>query len=103
MLARFIVSGGCVDAADVPPAWFDSDVSVRRQRIVQVTDTVTVADGPAPAFAQPWACGEVIEAAGTLLGWNGGQPFHTPFDRCVLIMPTLVHATPGATLMRLGR
>jgi Succinylglutamate desuccinylase / Aspartoacylase family len=103
MLARFIVSGGCADAADVPAAWFDSDVSARRQRIVQVTDTVTVADGPAPAFAQPWACGEVIEVAGTLLGWNGGQPFHTPYDRCVLIMPTLVHATPGATLMRLGR
>jgi hypothetical protein len=31
-------------------------------------DTVTVAEGPAPTFAQPWACGEVIEAASTLLG-----------------------------------
>jgi predicted deacylase len=101
MLARFLVSGGCVNAADVPAAWFD--VGTRRQSIVRVTDAVTVAEGPPPRFARPWACGETIEAAGTLLGWNGGEPFHTPHERCVLIMPTLVHATPGATLMRLGR
>jgi Succinylglutamate desuccinylase / Aspartoacylase family len=103
MLARFVVSSGSVDAGDVPAAWFDFDVGARRQRIVQVTDTVTVADGPQPTFAQPWACGDVVEGAGTLLGHNGGEPFHTPYARCVLIMPTLVHATPGATLMRLGR
>lgn len=103
ILARFLVSGGCINAADVPAAWFDFEVGVRRQSIVRVTDTVTVPEGPPPRFARPWACGETIEAAGTLLGWNGGEPFHTPYERCVLIMPTLVHATPGATLMRLGR
>ena len=103
MVARFLVSSGCANAADIPTAWFDFEVGARRQRIVRVTDTVTVAAGWAPRFAQPWSCGETIEAAGTLLGWNGGEPFHTPYERCVLIMPTLVHATPGATLMRLGR
>jgi predicted deacylase len=105
MLARFLVSAGSIDAADVPSAWFDVDVDVgaRPQCIVRITDTLTVADGAAPRFAQPWRCGETIEAAGTLLGWNGREPFHTPYERCVLIMPTLVHATPGATLMRLGR
>lgn len=102
LLARFVVSSGCVNAADVPPSWMHFNAGTPRQRIVQVTDTVTVAEGPAPAFAKPWACGEVIQAAGTLLGWNGGEPFHTPREHCVLIMPTLVHATPGATLMRLG-
>jgi predicted deacylase len=103
MLARFVVSSGCVDVADVPAAWFDFEVGARRQSIVRVTDAVTVAEGPPPTFAQPWVCGEVIETADTLLGWNGGEPFYTPHERCVLIMPTLVHATPGATLMRLGR
>lgn len=101
MLARFLVASGGVDHADIPASWFD--VGVHRQRIVRVTDTVTVVEGPPPRFARPWRCGETIEAAGTLLGWNGGEPFHTPYERCVLIMPTLVHATPGATLMRLGR
>ena len=70
---------------------------------INVTDAVTVAAGAPPRFARPWACGDIIDSAGTLLGWNGGEPFHTPYERCVLIMPTLVHATPGATLMRLGR
>ncbi len=103
MLARFLVSGSCIDAADVPATWFDSEVGMRRQCIVRVTDAVTVAEGAPPRFAQPWISGETIEAAGTLLGWNGGEPFHTPYECCVLIMPTLVHATPGATLMRLAR
>ena len=103
MLARFVAFGGCVGMADIPAAWFDLDIGAARQRIVHVADTVTVAHGPPPRFAQTWRCGQAIDAAGTLLGWNGGEPSHTPYERGVLIMPMLVHATPGATLMRLCR
>lgn len=103
--ARFLVASGCIDGTDVPQGWFEfsPELGVGRQRIVQVTEAVTVAPGAAPRFAQRWASGQVIDAAGTLLGWNGGRPFHTPYTDCVLVMPTLVHATEGATLMRLGR
>jgi hypothetical protein len=38
-----------------------------------------------------------------LIGHNGGLALHTPYHDCVLVMPTLRHARPGATLVRLAR
>jgi hypothetical protein len=64
---------------------------------------VTVAAGAPPSFARPWRSGESIAARGTLIGHNGGRPLTTPYDDCVLVMPTLHHAHPGATLVRLAR
>jgi hypothetical protein len=72
-------------------------------RLVVVTEAVTVAAGDAPRLARPWVNGEVVPQAGTVVGWTAGQPVLTPYDDCVLIMPTLVHAGPGATLLRFGR
>ncbi len=102
MLHRFLTASGCVDAGDMPSQW-RSSAAASPQRLLQVTHAITVAQGPAPQFAQAWAGGQVVEKAGTLLGHNGGQPLLTPYDHCVLVMPTLVHATPGATLVRLAR
>ena len=64
---------------------------------------MTVAHGQAPRLAQRWHSGQLIERTGTLIGWNAGEPVRTPHDRCWLIMPTLVHALPGATLVWLAR
>jgi predicted deacylase len=102
MLHRFLTASGCVDAADMPSSWL-IESHATPQRLLQVTHAITVAAGPAPQFAQAWAGGQVVEKAGTLLGHNGGQPFVTPYDHCVLVMPTLVHATAGSTLVRLAR
>jgi hypothetical protein len=57
----------------------------------------------APSFTQPCTTGQVIEAAGTVIGHDGAAPVSTPYDRCVLVMPSLAHATPGATMVRLAR
>lgn len=101
LFARFTVASGCVDPGDLP-AW-QTTATAGPQRLLQVTDTITVAPGEPPRFAQAWECGQRIERAGTLLGWNGGKAFATPRDGCVLVMPTLLHAIPGATLVRLAR
>ncbi len=101
VLARFVVASGCVDAADLPAHWWRP--TQQAQRLIHVTDAVTVAPGEPPRFAQAWQCGQTVAAAGSLLGWNGGLSFFTPYDDCVLVMPTLLHATPGATLVRLGK
>lgn len=101
-LARFLVVSGALDPDDVPAGWRLNGPDAP-QRLLEVTEAVTVAPGEPTRFAQTWHSGQVIEKAGTLLGWNGGEPFHTPYDRCVLIMPTLVHAQAGTTLVRLAR
>ena len=45
---------------------------------------------------------EVIEKAGTLLGYDGEREVITPYDECVLIMPTK-RFIKGASAVRLGR
>ncbi len=68
-----------------------------------VTADFTGPAGEAPRFAARWATGQRIAAAGTLLGWNAGQPFATPYDDCTLVMPSLRNVRPGVTIVRLAR
>lgn len=71
------------------------------QRVVEVTHPVTIATD-AFRFAGPYTGGEVIERAGTIVGWDGEREVRTPYDNCVLVMPgkTLQR---GHTAVRLGR
>jgi hypothetical protein len=45
----------------------------------------------------------VIEHAGTVIGWNEGEPVTTPYDDCVLVMPSTRQAKPGVTVVRYAR
>lgn len=101
-LARFLALSGVVDAADIPVGWRQADAPADGP-LLQVTDAVTVAPDSIPAFVQPWKSGDRIARAGTLIGWNAALPVTTPYDDCVLVMPTLLHARPGATLVRFAR
>lgn len=100
-LGRFLVAAGSIDAADVPAGWLQPLPA--RQQVLEVTEAVVVAEGEAPRFAQPWGTGQRIAEAGTLLGWNGGRPFVTPYPDCTLIMPSVRQARPGLTIVRLAR
>lgn len=102
MLSRFLVASGVVDEGDVPTRWRRA-TPASGQRLLTVSGGVTVATGEPPRFSRPWLSGETVPRAGTLIAWNGGHPVVTPYDECVLIMPTLVHAAPGATLVRFAR
>jgi len=101
-LARFLEHSGAVDAADLPAHWQRNTAHAGGPLLV-VTDTVTVAPDSIPAFVRPWKSGDRIAKAGTLIGWNAALPVITPYDDCVLVMPTLLHARPGATLVRFAR
>lgn len=102
LLARFLVASGAVDDSDLPAGW-RSVAPAPAQRLLTVTEAVTVGAGEPPRLARAWRSGETVPQAGTLVGWSGGQPVLTPYEHCVLIMPTLVHAAPGATLVRFAR
>lgn len=71
------------------------------QRVVEVTDVVTV--GAAPfRFVREFQGFEVIPRAGTVLGYAGRHAVRTPYDDCVLVMPSR-RLTRGLTAVRLGR
>ena len=98
--ARFLVEGGALRESDVPPTWWRE--APPTQSVLQVTDAV-VATTPELRFAEPWANGQRIARAGTLLGWDGGQPIVTPADDCTIVMPSLRQLRVGVTVMRLAR
>jgi predicted deacylase len=71
------------------------------QRVVEVTQAVTI-ESDKFEFAAPYVGMEVIARAGTVIGHDGGRPVATPYDNCVLIMPSM-RLRKGETAVRLGR
>jgi len=99
-LYRFLGATGAVDATIckshtrlAPPAV---------QRVVRVTEAV-VAKSVDLKFPRRFKGLEVIRQAGTVVATDGGTTWKTPYDDCVLVMPSLAHVKPGNTVMRLGR
>jgi predicted deacylase len=71
------------------------------QKFVEVTHAVTIANEPF-AFAHPYVGLEVIPKAGTVIARDGDSEIRTPYDSCVLVMPSM-RLTKGLTAVRLGR
>ena len=72
-----------------------------RQHAIEVTDALTI-QSDAFEFALPVAGLGVIRKRGTLLARDGARDILTPYDDCVLIMPTR-RPKRGETAVRLGR
>lgn len=100
-LGRFLLAADTLEAGDIPPGWLRTPPA--RQRFVEVTEAVSAAEGETPRFAAAWRTGQRVADAGTLLGWNGGRPFHTPYADCTLIMPSVRQPRSGLTIVRLAR
>jgi predicted deacylase len=73
----------------------------RAQKAIEVTDVVTIMTDDF-AFALPVAGLDVVPRGGTLLARDGNRDVRTPYDECVLIMPTR-RPKKGETAVRLGR
>jgi predicted deacylase len=71
------------------------------QRVITVSDAVTIASDRFE-FAADYRGLEVIPRAGTIIGRDGERDIRTPYDDCVLIMPSR-RLTRGQTAVRLGR
>jgi predicted deacylase len=98
--ARFLLLAGVSEVEDIPDGWIrplPSSVSV-----VRVTEPV-VADSMDFQFAGDYTGLELFPHAGTLIGWSSGQPVHTPYDNCMLVMPSLRQLRAGVTVVRLGK
>jgi len=71
------------------------------QKLIEVTGPVTIRNGLF-RFAESYTGFEIIEKAGTVLGWDGDEEVRTPYDDCVLIMPSR-RLYQGQSAVRLGR
>jgi predicted deacylase len=99
-LFRFLGATGAVDASVcqsharlTPPA---------QQRVIRVTEPV-VAQTMNFRFARDFKGLEVVPKAGSVVATDGERTWKTPYDDCVMVMPSLAHLKPGTTMVRLGR
>jgi len=72
-----------------------------RQRTITVTAAITI-ETDKFTFAGPYTGLEMLGKRGTLIGYDGDKPVVTPYDDCVLIMPSR-RLTRGSTAVRLGK
>ncbi|HXC11955.1 MAG TPA: succinylglutamate desuccinylase/aspartoacylase family protein [Stellaceae bacterium] len=101
VMLRFLVALGTLahdDAAPIGGPDFDAQP---RQRVIEVTEAVTIA-GDRFEFVGDFRGLEVLTPRGTLIGRDGGREVRTPYDDCVLIMPSR-RSGKGQTAVRLGR
>jgi predicted deacylase len=98
--ARFLLHAGVIAEADLPEGWLAP--LPPSMTVVRVTEPV-VARSMDFRFAGPYTGLEVFEKAGTVIGWSDGEPVVTPYDECMLIMPSLRQLRPGVTVVRFGR
>jgi hypothetical protein len=97
--ARFLLQTGVLALTEVAELLAPSPAPV--QCILKVTHAV-VAHSMAFEFVQDYRGMELIRHAGTLIAREGEREITTPYDHCVLVMPSLRHLSPGVTVVRLA-
>lgn len=101
VMLRFLMALGILSRDDAAPLGGpDFDVHPR-QRVIEVTQAVTIA-GDKFEFADDFRGLEVLPEKGALIGRDDGREVRTPYDDCVLIMPSR-RLAKGQTAVRLGR
>ena len=98
---RFLIALGAVTADDVAALGGPDFAATPRQRVIEVTEAVTIS-GSRFEFVEPYVGLEVIAEKGSLIGHDDGDDVRTPYDNCVLIMPSR-RLVKGQTAVRLGR
>jgi predicted deacylase len=97
-MLRFLMHFGAIEPEFAAPHLVPLPAA---QRVVEVTQAVTIASDEFQ-FAAPYVGMEVIAREGTVIGHDGGRPVATPYDNCVLIMPSM-RLRKGETAVRIGR
>ena len=96
---RFLARYEVVDPAFV--AQHLTAVLPPQQHLIEVTGPVTI-ETDEFRFVESFRGMEVIEKKGTLIGWDGKTEVRTPYENCVLIMPSR-RLRRGESAVRFGR
>jgi predicted deacylase len=97
-MLRFLLHFGAIERDFAAPHLVPLPAA---QRVIEVTQAVTITSDDF-RFAAPYVGMEVIARAGTVIGHDGAQAVATPYDNCVLVMPSM-RLRIGETAVRLGR
>ena len=103
LCARFLVEAQVLDAraaAEALPGWRRPDAP--RQSVLRVTGGVAARSAKF-RFVAAFRGLEVIPKGGTPIGDNDGEVVVTPYDDCVLVMPSQRQARAGVTVVRFAR
>ncbi|MFZ2006795.1 MAG: succinylglutamate desuccinylase/aspartoacylase family protein [Stellaceae bacterium] len=98
---RFLIALGVVMRDDVAALGGPDFDATPKQKVIEVTEAVTIT-GNRFEFVQPYIGLEVISKRGSVIGHDGDREVRTPYDNCVLIMPSR-RLIRGQTAVRLGR
>jgi predicted deacylase len=101
VMLRFLIVLGILTRDDAQPLGGPDFDAHPRQRTIQVTEAVTIT-GESFEFVADFRGLEVLPQKGTLIGRDNGREVRTPYDNCVLIMPSR-RLVKGQTAVRLGR
>ena len=101
VMLRFLVALGTLARDDAAPLGGPDFTAQPRQRVIEVTQAVTIT-GDKFEFVDDYRGLEILPKEGTIIGHDGDRPVRTPYDDCVLIMPSR-RLVKGQTAVRLGR
>jgi predicted deacylase len=101
VMLRFLIALGTLSREDAGPLAGPDFDAHPRQRVIEVTEAITIT-GDRFEFVADFRGLEVLSPKGTLIGRDNGREVRTPYDDCVLIMPSR-RLAKGQTAVRLGR
>jgi predicted deacylase len=101
VMLRFLIALGTLTHEDAEPLMGPDFDAHPKQRVIEVTEAITIT-GDNFEFVQDFRGLEMLSPKGTLIGRDNGREVRTPYDDCVLIMPSR-RFVKGQTAVRLGR
>jgi predicted deacylase len=100
VMLRFLVAVGSLSEDDAARLAGPHFALRPKQRVIEVTEAVTIT-GDKFEFAGDFRGLEVLPRKGTPIGRDGDREIETPYNDCVLIMPSR-RLVKGQTAVRLG-
>jgi predicted deacylase len=104
VLLRFLLRSGSISVQGIEAAGLQDWLVADRvsPAPVKVTHAV-VAQSMRFEFTGNYTGNEVFAKAGAVIAHDDGQQITTPYDDCVLVMPSIRQLRPGVTTVRLGQ
>ena len=104
VLLRFLLRAEVLRMKELIAAGLQSWLAPDRAAPVPVKVThAVVARSMQFEFTENFTGNEVIADAGTVIAHDDGRAITTPYDNCILVMPSIRQLRPGVTTVRFGQ